>query len=297
MTKAVLKKDLIANMNLKAMGPESNKLGVIQMKNVNSYRYTSFTTKLLFRDMRFDKSAPKAGEPFPEFKIETTDGNTLSKQDFINRKPMLLIFGSLTCPMTASAMPNLKHLQEKFGDKVEFILLNVREAHPGECLPQPSNEETKLDHAHKLKRLYDIGWTVATDDIDGTLHRALDPKPNAVFLMDNLGSVVFRSLWSSDGDALTQALDNLVQGKPQHKTQSQKMLMPVVRAMGHVQDVMRRGGSKAVTDLWLAGFPMALAGKLATLFEPLPKDLRGIASVSALGIAMFSVIIFGGMYI
>lgn len=29
----------------------------------NDYRYKEFTTKLLLRDMRFRKSAPKAGEP------------------------------------------------------------------------------------------------------------------------------------------------------------------------------------------------------------------------------------------
>lgn len=254
----------------------------------NDYRYKAFTTKLLLRDMRFHKSAPKAGEPFPEFKLETTDGNTLSKQDFVTRKPLLLIFGSLTCPMTASAMPNIKRLHEKFGDKVEFVLMNVREAHPGELLPQPDNTLRKLEHARQLKQLYGADLTVATDDIEGSLHRALDPKPNAAFIMDITGSVVFRSLWASDEKALTQALDNLLHDNPQHKTQSQKMFVPVVKAMGHVYEVMQRGGPQAMRDLWLAGFPMALAGRLATLFQPLPKDARGIVSVSILGIVMFT---------
>lgn len=258
----------------------------------SNYRYQAFTTKLLLRDMRFHQSAPKAGEPFPEFKIKTTDGGAVSKQNFINRKPLLLIFGSLTCPMTASSMPNIKRLHNKFGDKVEFVMLNVREAHPGERVPQPETEETKLDHARKFKQLYDIDWTVATDDINGTLHRALDPKPNAAFLMNRIGTVVFRSLWASDENALTQALENLLQDKPQNKTQSQKMLIPVARAMGHVQEVMQRGGSKAVYDLWLAGFPMALAGRLATLFQPLSRDSRGIASVSILTVAIFGIMVF-----
>ena len=257
----------------------------------NDYRYNAFTTKLLLRDMRFHKSVPEAGEPFPEFKLETTDGNTISKQDFVNHKPLLLIFGSLTCPMTASAMPIIKRLQDKFGDKVEFVLLNVREAHPGERVSQPETVETKLEHARQLKQLYGIDWTVATDDIDGSLHRALDPKPNAAFLMNITGMVIFRSLWASDEAALTQALDNLAHGNSLRKTQSQKMLLPVARAMGYVQEVMQRGGPKAIRDLWLAGFPMALAGRLATLFQPLSRDVRGIASVSTLGVAMFVVIV------
>lgn len=258
----------------------------------NDYRYKKFTTKLLLRDMRFHKSAPKAGEPFPEFKLETTEGNTISKQDFVGDKPLLMIFGSLTCPMTASAMPKIMGLHNKFGDKVEFVLLNVREAHPGENVPQPEHAENKLEHARQLKQLYGVDWTVATDDIDGSLHRALDPKPNSAFLMDTSGTVIFRSLWASDEEALTQALDDLVHGKPQRKSQSHKMLLPVARAMGHVQEVMQRGGPGAVRDLWFAGFPMALAGRLATLFKPLSEDLRGIASVSTLGVAMFAIAVF-----
>lgn len=262
------------------------------MTTNNDYRYKAFTTKLLMRDMRFRKSAPKAGKPFPEFKLETTDGKTISKQDFVNYKPLLLIFGSLTCPMTASAIPIIKRLHEKFGDKVEFVLMNVREAHPGELLPQPETVEAKLEHARQLKRLYGVDLTVATDDIEGSLHRALDPKPNAAFLMSIDGTVMFRSLWASDEKALTQALDDLVHDKPLRKTQSQKMFLPVVNAMGYVYEVMQRGGPSAVRDLWLAGFPMALAGRLATLFQPLSKDVRGIAAVSTLGVAMIAAIIF-----
>jgi len=262
------------------------------MTKNNDYRYKTFTTQLLLGDMRFHKSAPKAGEPFPDFKLETTDGNVISKQDFTDHKPMLLIFGSLTCPMTASAMPIIKHLHKQFGDKVDFVLMNVREAHPGELIPQPETISSKLEHARLLKRLYDVDFTVVSDDIEGSLHRALDPKPNAAFLMSATGTVLFRSLWASDKKALAQALDHLVHENPQRKTQSQRMFVPVVKAMGHVYEVMQRGGSRSVRDLWIAGFPMALAGRLASLLQPLPKDMRGIVSVSILSAVMFVLTVF-----
>jgi len=264
----------------------SNHAGGLTMTSKNEYRYKTFTTKLLLRDMQFHKSAPRAGEPFPDFRLETTDGHIISKQDYIDNKPLLLVFGSLTCPMTASAMPRLERLYNSFGDKVEFVLLNVREAHPGEYLPQPETLESKMEHARQLKQLYGLHWTVVSDDIDGSLHRALDPKPNAVFIMSRTGDVVFRSLWASDEEPLAEALDRLVQDKPLVKTQSQNLLLPVIRAMGVVNEVMQRGGPAAVRDLWLAGFPMALAGKLASLLTPLSADARGIASVSTLGVGM-----------
>ncbi len=65
---------------------------------------------------------------------------------------------------------------------------------------------------------------------------------------------------------------------------------PVIRAMGHVQEVMTRGGPQAVRDLWLAGFPMALAGRIATLFSSLAPDKRGIAAVLVLALGMLAAI-------
>ena len=254
----------------------------------NDYRYKKFTTKLLLRDMRFHKSAPKAGEPFPEFKLVTTDGNTISKQDFVDRKPLLLIFGSLTCPMTASAIPTLKQLHRQFGDRIEFVMLNVREAHPGERIPQPETFAQKLTNAKALKHHFDMAWTVATDDIDGKLHHSLDTKPNAAFLMDEEGNIIFRSIWARDEQSLEAALTNVVSGNAQLKKQSTKMLMPVARAMGHLAETMDRAGTKAWREMWIAGFPIALAGRIAMLLKPLPRDWRGISSVTIITAAMLT---------
>ena len=99
------------------------------------------------------------------------------------------MFGSVTCPMTASAMPLLLQLHTEFGSDVAFIMLNVREAHPGEHFRQPRTIEEKLEHARALKQFYDIPWTVAADNINGDLHRALDPKPNSAFLVNSDGSL------------------------------------------------------------------------------------------------------------
>lgn len=68
------------------------------------------------------------------------------------------------------------------------------------------------------------------------------------------------------------------------------MLVPVARAMGHVQEAMSVAGPQAQRDLLLAGTPMAVAGRLATLFQPLSPDARGIAAVATLGVSTAAVI-------
>jgi thiol-disulfide isomerase/thioredoxin len=253
---------------------------------MSEYRYKRFTTSLLFRDLRFPGKAAAPGGRFPAFEITTTNGDRLGNAEVFGDKPVLFIFGSMTCPMTASSAPSIQELYEEFGDKIEFIMLYVREAHPGENFGQAETIEEKLESARALQDFYGIDWTVAADNVDGDLHRALDPKPNAAYLANSNGDILFRSLWAADYDALHQALDDAASGRAMISTQSTRLLGPVVRAMGSVQEVMERGGPQAVSDLWRAGFPMALAGRIATLFKSLLPDQRGIAAVLTLATGM-----------
>ena len=98
----------------------------------NEYRYKHFTTGLLFRDLRFRRDAAAPGDAFPQFELFTTDGSILVNENVFGNKPVIFIFGSMTCPMTASAAPSTQEFYDEFGDRVEFIMLFVREAHPGE---------------------------------------------------------------------------------------------------------------------------------------------------------------------
>ena len=253
----------------------------------SDYRYRHFTTSLLFRDLRFRKGAAKPGDSLPPFQIVTSNGDSLENHDVFGDKPILLIFGSMTCPMTASAMPSLQALYDEFSGKIDFIMLYVREAHPGEHFTQSETIEEKLENARTLKQFYDIRWTVAVDNIDGDLHRALDPKPNAAFLISNTGEILFRSLWAADRQALRQALAAAAVGRALDTKQSQALLGPVARAMGQVQEVMERAGPQAVTELWWAGLPMALAGRIASFIPWFTPDQRGIAAVLIMAAVMF----------
>lgn len=246
------------------------------------YRYKKFTTRLLFRDLRFQKGTAKAGDYLPSSRLFTANGMQTTIKDLASGKPVLLIFGSLTCPMTASAMPALNELYQKFGNRVEFVIVNVREAHPGELHPQPETAEEKQDHARALARHYDLPWNVVSDDIDGHLHRSLDPKPNSAFLIDADGMIVFRSLWASDQRALRKALESVANGEKPTRPESTTLLGPVIRAMGYVHEVMERAGPQAVKDLWWSAFPMALAGRLATVFTTVSPAKRGIYAVITL---------------
>lgn len=233
----------------------------------HDYRFNHFTPRLLLNDLKFSKSDLKPGERLPDFELQTIDGKTATRADYLGERPLLLFTGSITCPMTASAMPSLKQLHEEYGDRVTFLLLNVREAHPGEKYPQPATDDEKVEHAKDLASRYAMSWDVVVDSLDGELHRALGSKPNSAVLVDTSGEIVFRAHWSADKAGLRRALGSIAAGRAPTKQYSKAMMAPMTRALGHVHDVMSIAGPQAHKDLLRSAPPMALMGQVARLFK------------------------------
>lgn len=190
--------------------------------------------------------------------------------------------------MTASAGPVLKRLYEGFGDRVAFVTLYVREAHPGERIPQPETFKEKMQHARMYKERDQIPWPVVVDDLEGALHRALDPQPNAAYLMDADGKVAFRALWSNDVGALRNALEAVVSRSPGVVRERQTTPVPLLMGMGAMEETFDAAGPTAWQDIWRAAPPMYVLGHLAGWFRPLSPLARGVTATatSVAGLAM-----------
>ena len=267
-------------------------------RETKDYRFNRFRASLMLADMRFSKDALKPGDSMPRTELLTTDGSRFPLDEYAAGRPTLFVTGSITCPLTAASTPDLSTLQEKYGEEVAFVLLYVREGHPGERYPQPEDMAEKLRHAHDLQRFFGVSWPVVVDDINGTLHRALDAKPNSVHLVDGNGKLVFRSLWAGDTASVTQAVGQLLQGETLTKTESQKMVGPVVRSGGYITEVLKKGGKAAVRDAWLAAPPMILLGQFSSLLTFVSKSRRGplaAALLTATGLALAAAIAFRGL--
>jgi hypothetical protein len=130
----------------------------------------------------------------------------------VHHRPLLFVTASMTCPNTQAAMEPLRRLHREFGSKVAFLMVNVREAHPGENCPQPRAYQEKVEHARALESFYELPWEVAVDDLDGDLDRYLDGKPNAAWIMNTEGTIAFRSHWARDERGLRQALEAVGNG-------------------------------------------------------------------------------------
>lgn len=251
----------------------------------DAYRFERFRTGLLVGDMYFGSDAPGAGDRVPDFDLATLDGGRFADTD-LGPRPVLLVFGSRTCPVTESAGPVLRGLHAEFGDAVRFVLVNTREAHPGQLLPQPRTFERKWEHARELRRHHALPFEVAVDGIDGETHRAFSPKPNSAYLIAPDGTILYRAHWANDARGLHAALAAAVRGEAPERGHSRGMAGPLLRAVGHLPGIVGAAGSRVERDVWLAAPPLAVLGRLSRLFGRLPADRRGPAATALLVAAL-----------
>lgn len=247
------------------------------------YVYRHVTPQVLFNDMAFSDQAPRPGHRLPSFDLPLAQGGRVRSEDLIAAKPMLLVTGSLTCPMTASSNPLLEDLHKEFGDQIAFVMLHVREAHPGEDRDQPQTDEEKMHHALALQRRDQVSWPIAVDDAQGTVHRMLDEKPNAAWLAGRGGVILYRSLWAGDVQGLRRALESVVKGERLLVNESHKRLVPMARGVGNMRETLQHSGPRAMRDLWRAAPPMAVVAWVADAYRPLRPEWRTFAALATIG--------------
>jgi hypothetical protein len=221
------------------------------------YRFERLTLPIVLGDLHFNKSDPGPGDRVPEFDLPTVGKGRFRSSDLAQSGPALLIFGSSSCPMTDNAAPGLNELYLRFGHRVRFVMVNVREAHPGKAIPQPRTLDEKMAHAAQLRDLHGFEFEVAVDDVDGTLHRALGSKPNSAYVLGASGTILFRAHWANDTNALTAALNDLVGGESPFPSRSGGLVKPMLHMLRNIAPVLDRAGSGAWADMWRVAPPLA----------------------------------------
>ena len=81
----------------------------------DAYRYDRFRPKLLLQDLRFSDDALAPGDSLAAYDLPTLDDGTIQIGGD-REKPLLLVTGSITCPMTNSSLPVIDALHSEFGE-------------------------------------------------------------------------------------------------------------------------------------------------------------------------------------
>lgn len=174
---------------------------------MSDYNYDDFSTD----DYDFETiTGPAIGEKAPDFTLLTSDGDSRSLLEF-EGEFFVLEMGSITCPLFQSRRPAMEMLDRTI-DGVSTAVLYVREAHPGDDIPSHKDLNAKLACASRLKTTDGETRLIYVDDFDGTAHQAYGGMPNAVFIINKKGCVVFRSEWNNPS-ATQKALVALKAGR------------------------------------------------------------------------------------
>jgi tetratricopeptide (TPR) repeat protein len=124
-------------------------------------------------------------------------------------KPVVLVFGSYTCPKLRSAAADLKRLFERYHDQVDFRLVYIREAHAeggpeaqwqstinqkeGIALSPARNATEKQEHANLCLRTLDLPFPALVDGMDDRAETAYQAWPSRVYLIGRNGRVAFNT--------------------------------------------------------------------------------------------------------
>jgi thiol-disulfide isomerase/thioredoxin len=244
----------------------------------------------ILNDMAFRKRDKAPGDFISLPALQLTDGRPFVSPDHADGRPMLLIFGSLTCPVTESAAPGLVQLHRTFGQDFRFLLVNVREAHPGARLPQPRTAAMKLRNAQELKARHCIPFDVATDDIDGTVHRALGGRPNSAYLISPTGRILMRAQWANETAAIGKALTEIAAGRRITQTSISRTLPAMSKMIGFMSPVLQTAGRGATWDTWKVAPPLGAMMLLSGLFFFVPRRHRGLPTMVLVMVGMAAAI-------
>lgn len=182
------------------------------------YNYKHFKPRYYIFD---EFLGPRLGEKALDFSARTLDGKAVHLSQFFG-KPIVLETGSITCPVFTGKIERMNQFVKQYSN-TQFVVLYVRESHPGTRISGHSTEEEKVSNAKRLKEETGDNRLILVDDLEGTAHKKYGLFPDMVYVIDHDGTVVCRARWN-DLDALGNVLEAMSRGSPLPNTESQRFV-------------------------------------------------------------------------
>lgn len=149
---------------------------------------------------------PAPGSVAPDFELRSPDGQrTVRLSSFRGKKPVVLIYGCLTCGNYRTYSPALEELYRQRKDEVEFLRVYVRETHPSDThsptetnskasilIQQPKTLEERCAVAERFAADMKIETPLVVDGIDNQVGKAYGGWPDRLYVIDRDGRVAYQ---------------------------------------------------------------------------------------------------------
>lgn len=153
----------------------------------------------------FDPEILKIGDSVPDFTLERYDNKgAVTLSDYEGKKPVVLVFGSITCQPFRQKVMQVSPIYEKYKDKAEFMMVYIREAHPESVLTvdedgrdvlkkfvQSDDYSTRVANAAACYHLLDLPYPILVDKEDNQVKEAWSGWPIRLMVVDTEGKLVF----------------------------------------------------------------------------------------------------------
>lgn len=149
--------------------------------------------------------APAVGAPAPDFTLRSRGGTKTRSLADLRGKPVVLVFGSYTCPPFRASAPWIRAAYDRHRDQVPFLFVYVREAHAIDGrAPMPSADQPVVEEARTFedrRRVADACaldlrfgvFETLVDDLDDSVERAYAAAPARLYVVDREGKIAYRS--------------------------------------------------------------------------------------------------------
>ena len=147
----------------------------------------------------------RQGDRAPDFTLRSPDDKqSVTLSTFRGQKPVVLIFGSYTCPPFRDVYPQLERLFAAYSDRVAFFYVYIREAHAedgwemrrnrreGIAIKDPKTMEERRSVAQLACANFKTRIPGLVDTMDDATDRAYAGWPSRIFLVDVEGKIAVR---------------------------------------------------------------------------------------------------------
>ena len=151
------------------------------------------------------KAASPSG-PAPDFALpEVGSGKIVALRNYKGKSPVVLVFGSYSCPNFRAASAALEDLYVKYGRRIPFLLVYIREAHTGQSWESGRNTREgvtmgeartlaeKKGHAMMCSRNLHLRFPAVVDGMDGAVEKAYAAWPSRAVVVGVDGKMLYNS--------------------------------------------------------------------------------------------------------
>jgi tetratricopeptide (TPR) repeat protein len=160
------------------------------------------TVSQLQRKEGADNGGPALNDPAPDFDLAEVSGKkNVRLRDYRGKSPMVLVFGSYSCPNFRSSSGTLNSLYQRYGSRVPFYLIYIREAHAtgnwqstrnereGITMAPATTMEQKEGHAAICSLKLHLQFPSLVDSMDGRVEAAYSAWPSRAFVIGQDGRI------------------------------------------------------------------------------------------------------------